>query len=266
MKISVILFTMLFTLAANVNGQALEDIVWISEDHPPHNFLKNGTPTGLGVDVLVEIWKRVGLNKHPDDILIWPWPRGYKTLQERSDVCLFTMAMTPDRLLSFKFVGPMLKGPIGILAKKSNGFKINSHQELINFYPDLAEMQIGSIRLGYAEQLLLKSGYDEKLLHRSSNPDSLVMMLELDRLSAITLEYTSAMWKMGQLSIDPSKYELIHTFAEIPVGFGFNRKTDPGILAILQSALDELISDGTLEKIYYKYQNNMEQSGLLPSP
>jgi len=266
MKICIILFTMLYTLSVNVNAQTLEDMVWISEDHPPHNFVKNGTPTGLGVDVLVEIWKRVGLNKTPDDILIWPWPRGYKTLQERSDVCLFTMAMTPDRLLSFKFVGPMLKGPIGILAKKSNGFKINSQQELLNFYPNQAEMKVGSIRLGYAEQLLIKSGYDEKLLHRSSNPDSLVMMLELDRLSAITLEYTSAMWKMVELSIDTSKYELIHTIAEIPVGFGFNRKTDPVILARLQKALDDIINDGTLEQIYYKYQNNMEQSGLMPTP
>ncbi len=136
--------------------------------------------------------------------------------------------MTKGRLQSFKFVGPMLKGPIGILAKKTNGFTINSQQELIN-------------------------------------PDSLVMMLELDRLSAITLEYTSAMWKMGQLSIDTSKYEFIHTIAEIPVGFGFNRKIDPRILATLQTALDEIISDGTLEKIYYKYQTNREQSGLQPT-
>ncbi len=63
---------MLFTLSVNVNAQTLEDIVWISEDHPPHNYLKNGTPTGFGVNVLVEIWKRVGLNKQPDHILIWP--------------------------------------------------------------------------------------------------------------------------------------------------------------------------------------------------
>ncbi len=253
MKTAVILLSILFTLALRVDAQTLEDIVWITEEHPPHSYIQNGEPTGVYVDVLLEIWKRVGLNKQPDDILVWPWPRGYRTLKENVNVCLFSMIISKERLLLFKFVGPIEVGTMGLLAKKSNGLNISSHSDLMNFYPDQAEMKIGAIRWAAAEQRLLALGYRQELLHRSSKSEGLIMMLELDRISAVAMEYTTAKWKMRALSINPSKYELIYTLDEVPIGFGFNRKIDPRILARLQKALDELISDGTLERIYNKY-------------
>jgi len=254
MKRLVIFLVIVFIPTIQLNAQSLEKIIWVTEDYPPFNYIVNGTPTGIGVDVLIEIWKRVGLDKQPKEIEIWPWPRGYKTLQERVDISLFTMAITEQRKKMFKFVGPYIKSRAGLLAKKSYGFKITSDDDLLNFYPGQADMQIGTLRDGNVEQLLLLRGYPKTKLYRMSQPDSLIRMLDLDRLSAVAFSYDVALWKMKTWQINPSQYELIYLLEESSAGFGFNKDIDPHILERLNIAFGALRKDGTLDRIIKKYK------------
>lgn len=247
-----VILLLVFVSSIHLNAQTLEEFTWLSVDYPPQNFRENGIPTGIGVDVLTEIWKRVGLKKQ--EIKFLPWARGYRILQNKVGTSLFSMAMSEQRKKKFKFVGPYLTTTVGIIAKKSKGFKINSVDDLLNFYPSQSKKRIGIVRGANSQQLLLKQGYPIKNLNTVVRPDQLIGMIDMDRLSAIAIGYHGALWKMKALGIDSSQYELIYTLKEAQVGFGFHINTDPRILERLQKALEELRKDGTLEEILRKYQ------------
>ena len=69
-----VLFFVLF--ACVVSAQTLNDLTWMTEEYAPYNFTENGQLKGVAVDVLLEVWKRVGIQKTAKDISVYPWARG----------------------------------------------------------------------------------------------------------------------------------------------------------------------------------------------
>ena len=88
-----VFFVSLNSLAnlSSAYNQDINKIVWLTEDYPPYNYSENNVPKGIFVDILVEIWKKIGLNKQLKDIKIVPWARGYYLAQEHVKYCLFSM-------------------------------------------------------------------------------------------------------------------------------------------------------------------------------
>lgn len=75
-----------------------------TEELPPLNFLEEGRARGLSVDIVREIQRRL------DDstpIQVVPWARGYRALQERPNVALFSTARSAEREPRFQWVGPL---------------------------------------------------------------------------------------------------------------------------------------------------------------
>ena len=100
MKYVPILILSLF-ITGSVFGQdyptlkKLEKIEWITEQYPPLNYIdgKDGQLKGYMVDILIEIWKTLGLKRSRTDIITAPWARGIKMLKKSPNVCLFSMGI-----------------------------------------------------------------------------------------------------------------------------------------------------------------------------
>ncbi len=242
---SVVIGFSLWLAAGHVQSQTMEDIQWVTEDYPPLNFQENGVPKGIAVDILLEMWKKVSLNKTAADIKFYPWARAYAMAQEQRNVCLFTTSITEPRKALFNFVGPNKGADVGIFAKKGQ-LKLSSLE-------DLKKLKIGVKRDDISERLLLDSGVTLNL-YPVVQGDQLIGMLNLNRVDAISLNSYAAPWEMKKAGLDPANYEMAYTLrVSQPSGFAFSKDIDPTLINRLQNAFDELKADGTVDRIRAKY-------------
>ncbi len=245
-KVLVVVCTLFF--ASVSMAQDLNSITWVTEEYPPFNYSQDGVATGITVDLLLEIWKRAGVNKTAKDIKVWPWSRGYEMTKKKTGLCLFGMTVTEPRKDLFKFVSPIPAGAGNvIIAKKSKNMKIDGVDQLKNY-------NIGVILKDIGEQLLLDRGINAKDLDHCNTTDCLIKKLEKDRVDAISYSYESTVYHMKQLGIDHTQYEIVYFLMEDHIGYAFHKDTDPAIIETLQKALDEIRKDGTGKKINAKYQ------------
>jgi len=235
-------------------AQTLEDIKWYTEDYPPYNYKENGNVKGIAVDLLLALWKKAGLNKNAKDIKIVPWARGVKMIKTKPGTCLFSTTLTSERkdVLGWKFVYPIPlenEDPENhLIAKKSMKIIFGSSEDLLKY-----DGKYGVIRGDIGEGFLVEAGVNSANFDKAANSISLIKKLDIGRYDIISFSFSTAVTKMKEVGIDPSKYEIIYSFPPKPMGFAFYHNTDAAILKKLQDALDALHSDGTAEAIRQKY-------------
>ncbi len=254
MKKEVLVFFCLLFASISFAG-SFEDINWITEDYPPYNYKEGEVKKGIAVDLLFEIFKKIGLNKGPDAIQIMPWNRGVQLVSTHADTCLFAATLTAERRekLGWKFALPIpLITVFGsgnhLIAKKISKIVFTSRQDIAKY-----DKRIGVVRNDVGEGLLTGSNFPQDYIDYASNPTSLVKKLLRGRVDVISYGCGTAFAKMKESGIDPNDYEVVFTFPPTQMGYAFHKDTDPALLAKFQTALDELTADGTAKTIRAKY-------------
>ena len=70
---------------------------------------------------------------------------------------------------------------------------------------------------------------------------------------AIAYAEDIAQYQFTLARIDPGAYEAVYVLQQSHMGYAFHRDTDPRVLEPLRKALDELRTDGTVDRIYNRY-------------
>jgi len=255
--ISITLLTMLI-LSFQANGQSFNDIHWMADEYPPWSYKEDGVAKGLFVDVLIELWKKVGINKSRKDIDILPWARAYKQLQIEPGAALFSMSKTDEReKLGFKWVGPIISDSyISIISKKKKHYKFDS---IDNINKTLSVRSLGVVRADSGEHLFVESGGHTKLMQRVVSGDQLVKMLDLDRFAAVSFGTFQFVYLIKKNNINLSEYEFVYALNDATEGgyFGFNKDTDSKIIEAFQKEFDNLVSTGVVKRLLMPYQMNI---------
>ncbi len=253
-------------IAGSVFGQEshlkkLDQMVWITEHYPPFSYIdnKDGQLKGLMVDILLEMWKKVGLRKTTKDILVYPWARGVVNLEDDPQVCLFGMGITKERTKKYKFVISISPGVHGLIAKKIKGYHFSSIESVNKAFSGKRGV-IGVVRDDYGEKNFLEQGGNPELLYQVSGGRQLIKMLEIDRLEMIAFGELPAISIMEQENIDISEYEIPIISNELISGFAFNKNVEPAVLIVLQNAMDEVKSEGFADRIMRTYINRLDLS------
>jgi len=84
----------IFLLLLSVTGGLTQELMIISEENPPFNFIKDGIFTGSSTEVVREIMRRLNL---PGEIQVLPWARAYQLALSQPNVVLFSTARTTER-------------------------------------------------------------------------------------------------------------------------------------------------------------------------
>lgn len=242
--IALITALLLSTLAYS---NEFEDIRWMSEQYPPYNYVDDdGTPKGVTFDILMEMFDDMDINVPADDIEFLPWARSYRTLQNTPQTALFSMTYTPERQELFEFVGPIIPSKITLIAPKSAGLNVTS-------VADMNQLSIGAIRDDIGQQLLLSQGVSADQIQLSSKTDAMIRKLKSGRVDAIAYGQDIAFWTMKSMGMSPTDFESVYTLADGQMGYAFHKDTDPALLEQLQTTLDQLIADGTVQSISDQY-------------
>ncbi|MFT4607110.1 MAG: polar amino acid transport system substrate-binding protein [Urechidicola sp.] len=228
--------------------KAIQSLNWITEEYPPFNYRdpSTGEITGASVEVLMQIFAKLGIKSENININLYPWARGYHMVLNDTGTVLFSTTYTPKRLKNMKFLGPIAPNVVTVTARKSSQLSIASVE-------DLNQLKISVVRDDIGEQLLVGQGVKPEAIDQLNSGLSMVKKLASARVDAIAYTYVTTLKLFDQAKINPDDFEIIFVLKRSNMGYAFHNATDDRILEPMRQALDELIVDGTRAKILAKY-------------
>ena len=218
------------------------ELLILTENLPPLNYVKDGVLVGPSVEIVKEIQKRVGSR---EDIKVYPWARAYKMALEDENVVLFGMTHTKAREDIFKWVGPLATKRDILVAKKDSGIKINSLEDAKKVN------RIGTLRDDTRERLLQSHGFTnlESVSDEQKNAKKLVM----GRIDLWAYKQPGLKTVCELAGVDYNEIEEIYHLRVIDVSIAFSKRTSDSIVQKWRKAFNDMIADGTVKKIRDKW-------------
>ncbi len=222
---------MLIFIVLTAYPEKNDNLVFMTEDYPPANFLDHGVLKGYSVEILKLIWRQLGEKEQV--INVYPWARGYYMIQNNSNHMLFTMGRTPDREKLFKWVGPISKSRYVLVGLKKKSFPLKK-------LGDAKKYKIGVLRDDVGESELLKSGFDKNSLELVNNLDQSIKMLNDGRVDLICINDRSFFIIAEELKLNSALFTIYLTVFNSRHYYAFNKNTSDKIIRKYQIALDSL--------------------------
>ena len=160
----------------------------------------------------------------------------------RDDHALFSTARTPERESFFKWVGPIVTTKVALFAKKERNIKINTNADLANY-------KIGSFKGDIVENVLTKKGVPVTLTIADENN---AKKLKRDGID-LWATHTGAGYYFAK-KYELPEIEVVHTLSDMNMYLALNKNVPDHIVEQLQSTLDAMKKDGTIERIEKKYR------------
>ena len=214
------------------------ELIILTENLPPLNYLRSGVLVGSSVEIVREIQKRVGSDEM---IQVFPWARAYQLVLAEKNIVLFGMTHTKERNSLFKWVGPLATKRDILLAKKGGGIELQSLEDAKKAH------RIGTLRDDTRERLLIKKGFTN--LYSVSDEQNNAKKLMLGRIDLWA--YKKPGWRtVCELAgINPDEFVEVLDLREIDVSIAFSKTTSDAIVKKWRNAFNEMLSDGTIDRI-----------------
>lgn len=239
-SISIWFGLMLFALSGGSHAQTLE--LYCEEDRPLQFYGKDRKLTGLTIDIVQEIQKRV--DNH-DTIQVVPWARGLDKIDHNPNTLLFSMARTPERENSYQWIGPIMANIYGLYAKADSTLQVHNIEQAKNIN------LIGVYRNDIRDQTLTRLGFTN--LDRASSNISSFKKLMMGRIEA----YADSRLGVESLAVTSgfkaSDVKLIFELFKSELYIAVSKSTSPALVEKWNQALEEMKRDKTFARIQQKY-------------
>lgn len=246
---------LLYTITAHSSDGLQSDLTILTENFPPYNYEENGEVKGISVDVLSEIFRRMGRQLAQKDITVTPWARGFAVAQRRKNTLLFSMVKTPERSNLFRWVGPIATSTDAIIARKSARIILDKN----NFNA----FKYAVIQASPGMQKAIDAGIRRQSLVTINSPDNAAHMLARGRFDGWLYDATVAYWMLHSLGYKVQDFEVIYRLNDSEFYFALNKNSDEALVTEMQNTLKAMGSDGTLAAITNNYIMLSDRRALL---
>lgn len=227
-----------------LNLYSNDNIKLITETWTPYQILNGNELSGISVDIVKEIQKRVG---NSNKIKVYPWSRGYNITLNKKGYALFLTTKTEKRKNLFKWVGPIANVDIVFFKNKKNNLLINNIEDAKKV------KSIVVAKKSYQHQVLKKMGFNNLEVNEFAN-FSLIKLLN-NKIDLYPTDYNTMLYKMKQEKINGLELvNLKKPIHESKLYIAFNNQTNKQIIKKWQKALDNIKKDGTYKKILDLYK------------
>lgn len=226
------------------------NFVALTAPMPPYSINKGLRVKGVAVDTLVMIMALSGSPIDAKDVKLMLWRHALQIGAAGPQKIVLNLPRTPDIDDKFKWVGPLTVSKYVVIGHKG-GKKLNNLKEL-------EKHKVGTLRGSMPEKALLKSGVPKSVLS-----SSISHIIPLKKLDTKMVDYfahgnASTTYLMGKLGIPWNKYEVMHTFEEVPLYYAFSKDTSDEFIKKLNDNLKKLKEPGAdgksrFDKIVAKY-------------
>ena len=210
-------------------GQSPGELIYMAEDYPPANYLKDGEITGASVEILKLIWEKMG---HPEQpIIIIPWARGYRQVQTEPNHVLFSMSRTKEREQLFKWVGPIFTARQVLVGLADKNYQLDK-------LDDAKPFRIGTIKQDIGECVLFRNGFDN--LESVSGLDHNIKKLLAGRVDLICQSESAINSYIEMEDLDPRQLQTVLVVNELGTYYAFNKQVPDSLVMQFQTALEVL--------------------------
>ncbi|WP_426415399.1 substrate-binding periplasmic protein [Aestuariirhabdus sp. LZHN29] len=217
-----------------------------TENFPPYNFAINGSNyakgndvDGISVRIVREMFKRANIRQKVT--LRFPWERIYKKAMEKEGFGVFSMVRSDEREPLFKWVGPLAPDEWVFFARDGSNIRLNSLE-------DARKYKIGGYKGDALTDYLLEQGFRVQ--------QSVADHLNASKLASGKIDLWAANNYSGLFLANREKVtgiKQVLTFDKVDLYLGLNRETPDEVVQTLQSALDSIRNDGSLDNIINSY-------------
>ncbi len=238
----------------NTYASDFDKLSFYSENFPPFNYLdENGELQGPSVDVLIQLFSRLHIEKSKQDIAVLPWARSYQFLLTKRGTVLFVVSRTPERESLFKWVGPVTQSRNAMIGKK-----IKAPLKLAK--KDLLQYNIVVVRNDAAGQILLQQFEHTGITTVDvTSAEQAIGMLELNRADLFAYDENVFNWIADKNGVNTQLYDSVYELSESKHYFAFHIDTPDAVIEAFQTALDALKSDGTWENILESHRMSVSE-------
>lgn len=249
----------LLALTASKNVLAFNnirpDLTIFTEEFPPYNYMEDGKLTGINIKMVRAMCEHAGLTCHFE---AWPWNRAFRAALNTPDSGLVSTARTYEREDLFKWLGPLSSG-------QSCVFKLASREDIeVPDMASLAQYSIGSASDSAYNKILNTLGfYEDKNLILYPRKFGDVKPFAAGRIDFIVASALSIENQLAHGDLDITDIEPVFMIDPVLLNGNFlamNLNTNKEILAALQSAYTDLMSQNYLAAIESEYLRSVDAS------
>lgn len=234
---------LLFFLVVLCNLCSANELRLLTHDYIPLAYSHNNKPTGLAVEVVQELQRRLSKNVR---IEVMPWARAYKVALLHKNIGLFTTMRTSEREHLFKWVGPIAVQTTSFYALHGSGLNIKNMAEAKSVDRILVPREY------YSQQVLKKLGF-KNLDSSMVRPDSMLLMLKQRRGKLMVADDQLLPSLLQQGGISNGEMELMFSFMRTSSYLAFSKDVPDAVVQQWQAELDNMKGDGSFARIYKKW-------------
>jgi polar amino acid transport system substrate-binding protein len=242
MKKKIINMFLFFGLLCN---QVLaQHLTAFTEQFPPYSYDNRGTIGGIAVDVVRELENRSGLSI---TINVQSWSHGLRQVQRRDNTLLFSVGRTPEREELFEWIGVVVPFNVSFFAHGTNPPRIDSFNDLLSY-------RIGVVRGDMRDQFLSK--FEGASIRRYSNSERLIRGLVAGQIDLVPVADLNLPFLLSHLDIPRADVSLVYRSPELSsegLYLVSNLNTNPNIINLLRSTLNDIHESGFIERLYQYY-------------
>ncbi len=224
---------------------AEEDIIIVTEEWAPFNYINNGEINGFSFEIVQNILKIINKDYK---IKIVPSVRSTFILDNRPRTIMFSLFRTPERESKYKWIGPLCEGSIYFYKRRDNKIKIESLEDIKNVN------LIACRQAGLIPRLLIKMGF--KNLDRTATNSTQIYKKLLARRCDIAISDSDLGVKhyLKLLNVNPDVLERLPIkIFESYLYIATSKDISDEEIQKWQSALEKLKKNGVYDKIFQKY-------------
>ena len=224
------------------------DIKLYTEDFPPYQTNENGKLSGISIDIINEIKKRV-----KDDISIESndWDTSYNKALNNKNCGVFSTGRTKDRESLFKWIGPIGKTKYIFFTNAQNDYYIGN--------PEDAQVKAKHILVSkndVSHQILTNLGIKNLKVSDDKSSKENIQTVAKDKDVLWASDYYSGIYKIRKLGLESKIKPMMSNrpFIATTMNIAFNINTDEKVIENWNQALKQIVDDGTYAKIMQKYE------------
>ena len=219
----------------------------VAENLPPYNFLQNGEPSGLAVDMARAMFLKMGKTA---EIEFMRWEEAQKTASRNSQVLLLTVFRTEEREALFHWIGPAFQELVQLFSLKEKSIGI------IRDIKERKDLVIGTQKGNIETEYFSSLGFEEgENLITFEDTSQLIQGLFSEKVDLIPLGKLQVVHQLELMQRDPGKLENVYDLKEMATDLYMtvSRETDPVLVQRYRDAFRDLKQSGDYEKILSKW-------------
>ncbi|WP_440950220.1 substrate-binding periplasmic protein [Methanosphaerula subterraneus] len=217
------------TVQSEVQSGTGDTLVFYTEQYPPYNYLENGTPTGIMVDMLNATMTEMG--RGPAEIRVACWTSAYQTVLSTPNTVLFATSRTSDRESLFTWAGP-------VLTEKAVVFSYRERPVAVNSTADLKRYRIGVVADDAAIGKLRALGVPDGQIVVAADPQTMIRQVQNGTTDLFAYGEGAGHFWIAQSGTRPGLFSNVATIGEEPVYYAFNRNTSDQTVQAFSAALN----------------------------